>query len=154
MIEALFFFSGRMGRLAYLGWNVVALVLMAVGAFATGIFGAFSLGPGGAGSAGFVAMMVPVFVFAVWISVALMVKRLRDMGFAPWIWTVGFVVVIVVDQFLLSHYIRARFIPPFQDQTPIGGFVLTAFTILLLLWPPADDAEELPAAVDRRFNRI
>src|SRR5262245_32982319 len=144
MLEALFFFTGRMGRLAYFGWNVAAIVLVTVASLGSGIFGVFALGSG-ASPVGLIAIIAPVFVLAVWVSVALMAKRLRDMGFSPWIWIVGVFLVIVVDQFLLTHFLRARFIPPFQDQTPFGGFVLTVFTILLLLWPPADEAETPPA---------
>lgn len=151
MLEALFSFGGRLGRAAYFGWNVAAIILVAVAAFVLGFVGALALGPA-AGSSVAVVVGVGVGLVGIWMSLALTAKRFRDMGFTPWIWIVGISAVLIVDQFLLTHYIKARLFPPFQHQTPIGVFVATASFIMLLLWPPADEEEAPPSGANRRLN--
>ena len=152
MFEALFSFSGRMGRIAYIGWGFFAvLVLCLVGGGVLG-FGMAAAVHGSALSIGII-VGAGLLIVALWASLATATKRVRDMGFPPVLWIVGIFVLTLADHLLLTRYIGARFFWPFDLYTPIGGFISTVAFAMLLLWPPADEVQEPPASLERRFNR-
>src|SRR3954447_26414628 len=86
--EALFGFQGRLGRLAFLGWHLAALLLVGAITVAFLILGAalsrvLSPSSGGPAILG-VLMAVTAGGAGIWASLALTAKRVRDTGWAPW----------------------------------------------------------------------
>jgi uncharacterized membrane protein YhaH (DUF805 family) len=139
MIEALFEFRGHLGRLAYLGWTIAAIGLVAVASVAAAVlsvplmmvFAPLRL-----------LVVLPVVIFSVWCSLALMTRRIRDTGLPP-LPVIGAVVFVqLADVLVITGLTDMRFFPPFQQSTPLGGFVTVVFGIFLLLWP----SEDLPPA--------
>jgi uncharacterized membrane protein YhaH (DUF805 family) len=158
VLQAVFSFHGRMGRVAFLGWSVAVTLLIVVVAFAFIAFGAvlarsFSVGGAGALALGILIGGAAVII-AIWISFALQVKRIRDMGFIPWPWVISITAVMLADQFLFTHYTQLRFFPPLAEYTPFGGFLTAVYTIVLLLWPSADESQDIAVAprVERTPN--
>lgn len=143
MLQNLFWFGGRMGRLAFFGWSfasigVAILVLLALVLVASPV----STGPSkilaNPRDAGMVAGAGTAIVL-IWMSFALQVKRLRDMGRDPFVWIVGVWTVLVLDQFVLTSYIDARYSSyAFGMHTPLGGIVSTVYWICLVFMPSAD----------------
>lgn len=85
-------------------------------------------------------------IIGIWITLALQAKRIRDMGFNPWPWVIGVTAVMIADQFIFTHYTQLRFFPPLAEYTPFGGFLTAAYTIVLLLWPGADESQDISVA--------
>jgi uncharacterized membrane protein YhaH (DUF805 family) len=91
MLGTLFSFSGRTGRLAYFGISLIQIVVLIFG-FAVMIGlnpkGA-SVSPGGAFAGGL--MLILAILLSVWIGLAAIVRRLRDMG---WPIVIGLIAVL------------------------------------------------------------
>ena len=86
MFELLFSFRGRITRLEYLGWSVLAFAMVVATALMFLLFGAAlaAMGFGGSGPAILgVTMAATMTVVAVWSSLALGVRRIRDTGYDP-----------------------------------------------------------------------
>jgi uncharacterized membrane protein YhaH (DUF805 family) len=143
MLEKLFWFGGRMGRLAFFGWSfasvavgvVVSLVLVLLAAPVAMNSAQMLADPR---QMGYVAGIGSAVVFF-WMSLALQTKRLRDMGWDPFVWIVGAWTVMLLDQFVLSSYVAARY-PSyvFGSYTPLGGIVSIVYWLCLLFTPSAD----------------
>ena len=75
MLNGLFSFRGRLGRLGYLGVGAVQIVFLIVG------FSVLAMTPvkSGMSIVGLTAILLASFALA-WVGMAAMVKRIRDMG--------------------------------------------------------------------------
>jgi uncharacterized membrane protein YhaH (DUF805 family) len=89
--EAMFVFNGRVARLPYFGYSVLVTVLVFVLIFG----GMLGFNSGGAGPLLGGALFLAGIVGGVWSSLALMVKRLHDLGLSGGnaVWIVGLNVV-------------------------------------------------------------
>lgn len=137
MIEALFSFRGRMGRLAYAGWTFVTVGILFFFVFAALLSGAAAIPSLGRQTAPLVVLflfgLLAVVMF--WTSLALSVKRIRDTGFSPLIvlcvaWT-----LMIVGAFVPMNVIDPDSALPFARQTPIGAAVELAFVLFVMFWP-------------------
>jgi uncharacterized membrane protein YhaH (DUF805 family) len=89
--QILFGFGGRLGRLAYFGYSILAMLVLALvlgGAIAT-------IYTGGSGATVIATVLIIAAVIgAIWCGLALVVKRLHDLNLAGvhaiWIYGVGF----------------------------------------------------------------
>ncbi|HXO70063.1 MAG TPA: DUF805 domain-containing protein, partial [Bradyrhizobium sp.] len=139
--DALFKFQGRLGRLAFLGWNLAALALVAAIVVAFLILGAglslvLSPSSGGPQVLGLMTVVTGAGA-AIWTTLALTVKRVRDTGLAPWPVTIGAILLLMVDYAFLTRFTDVRFFSPFAGQTPLGGLLATGWFAFLVCWPGA-----------------
>jgi uncharacterized membrane protein YhaH (DUF805 family)/TPR repeat protein len=139
MIDALFRFHGRLGRLAFLGWNLVAMavvtgIVVAFVAIGAG-FAALGVGSGGAASRLGLVTVLAAGSAAVWMTLALVSKRLRDIGLVPWPLLIAAALLLAVDALGLTRLTDLRFFAPFAGHTPLGGLLATGATIFLACWP-------------------
>jgi uncharacterized membrane protein YhaH (DUF805 family) len=145
MLEKLFWFGGRLGRLAYFGWSfasvavavVIALVLILLAApVATNSAKVFA----NPRDIGYVAI-IGTSIVVLWMSLALQTKRLRDMGRDPFVWIVAVWTVLLLDHFVLTSYVAVRY-PSyvFSGYTPLGGILSIVYWVFLLFTPSADDS--------------
>jgi uncharacterized membrane protein YhaH (DUF805 family) len=167
VLEKLFWFGGRMGRLSFFGWScagaaisfVVALVLIILEMLMSGSSHRISANPHDQGY----LVTGGTIIVGFWISLALQTKRLRDMGRDPFVWIVGVWTVLLFDQYVLTLYTAARNSSfSFGVYTPFGGLVSAAYSIFLLFTPSAESAtthdvtvqaSASPSPVDRlKFN--
>jgi uncharacterized membrane protein YhaH (DUF805 family) len=147
VLNAIFSFHGRLGRLAFIGWTLAAiavvfgvtLLFLLLGSVLAGSFSAAGAGPHILG----IAMGLAAVIIGIWTTLALQAKRLRDMGFRPLTWILGATVVMMADQWLLTQFTVLRFFPPLQQYTPLGGFIAAAYMIMLLLWPSAEEPQAI-----------
>jgi uncharacterized membrane protein YhaH (DUF805 family) len=151
MVEALFSFRGRMGRLAYLGWTFAAAGVAFVLVLAALLGGAAAIPNLGRQNAPLLVLilfgLLGIVIF--WSSLALAVKRIRDTGFPPWL-VIGVVwFIIIIDQLGLLNMIGADLPWPLERQTPVGGVVELVYVLFLLFWPSdavyhwtSDDGDE------------
>src|SRR3982751_6319794 len=97
MIDALFGFRGRLGRLAFLGWNLAGMVLVGAIALAFLVLGA-GLAAVGTPSSGakIVGMLMALTAggAGLWMTFALLSKRVRDIGLAPLPLVIGAMVLL------------------------------------------------------------
>src|ERR1700754_2392317 len=149
--DALFKFQGRLGRLAFLGWNLAALALVAAIVVAFLILGAglslvLSPSSGGPQVLGLMTVVTGAGA-AIWTTLALTVKRVRDTGLAPWPVTIGAILLLMVDYAFLTRFTDVRFFSPFAGQTPLGGLLATGWFAFLVCWRGAAIAISLFAVV-------
>jgi uncharacterized membrane protein YhaH (DUF805 family) len=153
MINAIFSFHGRLGRLAYLGWMgaaaivvfVIAFLFLLLGGVLSGMFSPDGMGPQILG----ILMGFTAAVVGIWTTLALQAKRIRDLGFAPLPWMLGVSVLMMADQWLVTQITVVRFFWPLAQYTPLGGLVATIYMIVLVCWPSAD-APPSPAEAPRK----
>jgi uncharacterized membrane protein YhaH (DUF805 family) len=137
--NALFGFRGRSGRLAFLGWNLAALVLVGAIVVAFLILGAglsYVLSPSsGAPAVLGVMMAVTAGGAGIWAALALTVKRVRDTGLAPLPVIIGATILLTLDYYILARFTGVRFFSPFASHTPLGGLLATGWFVFLICWP-------------------
>jgi uncharacterized membrane protein YhaH (DUF805 family) len=139
---ALFDFRGRLSRRAYLGWSLVAIALTTALAVALLMLGAIlavlhvdpKAGPRVLG----IAMAVVTTLVALWTSLALAARRIRDIGQNPLAILGLYVGIVLLDGQILTRLTEVRFFWPFDAQTPVGALAGIALLLVLLLWPGAD----------------
>jgi uncharacterized membrane protein YhaH (DUF805 family) len=153
MIDALFGFRGRLGRLAFLGWNLAGMALVAaiaVGFLVVGggLSGVLSQVRGASTIIG-VLMAATAGGVGIWASIALVAKRLRDIGLAPLPIMIGVAILLAFDQFILTRLTGVRFFSPFGGQTPLGGLFATGWVVFLICWPSASEAASSDTAMRR-----
>ena len=138
MIGALFGFRGSLGRLAFLGWNLAGMAVVAAITVAFLLLGAglavVGVPLGGAKILGLL-MALTAGGAGIWIGLALFSKRVRDIGLDPLPWVVGTILLLVLDQAVLTRFTDVRFVSPFAQHTPLGGLVAAGSIIFLLCWP-------------------
>ena len=138
MIDALFGFRGSLGRLAFLGWNLAALALVGaiIVAFLVVGAGLAALGaPSGGATVLGILMALTAGGAGLWMSLALLGKRLQDIGLAPLPWVAGAIILLAVDQAVLTGFTDLRFVTPFAHHTPLGGVLAAGSIIFLVCWP-------------------
>ena len=145
MLNAIFVFNGKLGRVAFLGWMLAATLLvftitfvfLMLGGVLAGFLSAYGSGPYILGT----AMALTALVIGIWSALALQTKRIRDMGYRPLTWMLVVSIVMMIDQWALTPLTDVRFFPPFAQYTPLGGLTAAAYLILLMCWPTAMDAD-------------
>src|SRR5439155_3772722 len=156
MIDALFGFRGRLGRLAFLGWNLAGMALVGAIAVAFLVLGA-GLAAAGAPSGGATILGVLMALTAggagIWMTLALLGKRVRDMGLAPLPLMIGAIILLAVDEAVLTRVTDLRFVSPFARQTPLGGLLATGLIIFLVCWPGRSESGHLGAG-DAAMRRM
>ena len=80
-------------------------------------------------------MAVTAFGVGIWMTLALVGKRVRDTGLAPLPLMIGAVVLLAIDDVVLTRFTDLRFISPFARQTPLGGLLAAGSMIFLICWP-------------------
>ena len=104
MINALFGFRGRLGRLAFLGWNLVGMILVGAITIAFLVLGtvlaALGVPSGGATILG-VLMALTAGGAGIWMTLALLSKRVRDIGLAPLPLLIGAIALLALDDTVL-----------------------------------------------------
>jgi uncharacterized membrane protein YhaH (DUF805 family) len=76
LIQTLFGLDGRIARLPYFCWGLLASILSVVGIFA----GVYGFGPDGRGTMLGGLVLLAGVIGSIWMGLALTVKRLHDMG--------------------------------------------------------------------------
>jgi uncharacterized membrane protein YhaH (DUF805 family) len=152
MIDALFGFQGRLARLAFLGWNLAGMALVAVMAVAFLVLGAGLSGllSGLHGAPAILGAITGLScgVAGIWTTLALTTKRIRDVGLAPWPLIIGATAILMVDYYSLTRLTEVRFFAPFAKYTPLGGLFAVAWIAFLICWPSA--SEPVPDAPRNR----
>jgi uncharacterized membrane protein YhaH (DUF805 family) len=158
MLANLFSFHGRMARLEFLGWTIASLAIVfvttAILVFG-GIVGAKGLHAGkGQATAIVLILSAVVFVIAMWSSLAISAKRVRDLGLSPLV-VIGVLIVFdIVDALVLTRYTSARFFWPLAQYTMVGGMVNTAAYAAMLLWPgKSEDGGPRQSSAEERLFR-
>jgi len=148
MLEAVFGFGGRVNRLQYFA-GVLALcaalvlpMLMIVG-FVAGAHGA--VGSGLLVTSLVLLLAIPA---AIWVSLSLQARRIRDIGWNP-LYVLPPLLLIGVADRLVAQAIPALSIGPRYHQTAVGLLISLAAAGCLLFWPgKSDDSAEDAAWVD------
>src|SRR4051812_3912876 len=119
MINTLFAFRGRLGRQAFLGWNLAGMALVGAIAVAFLVLGA-SLAAIGVPSGGATILGILTALAAggagIWMTLALLSKRVRDIGLAPMPLITGAIILLAVDGAVLTGFTDLRFLSPFARQ--------------------------------------
>jgi len=156
MINALFGFRGRLGRLAFLGWNLVGMILVGAITIAFLVLGtvlaALGVPSGGATILG-VLMALTAGGAGIWMTLALLSKRVRDIGLAPLPLLIGAIALLALDDTVLTRFTDLRFFSPFARQTPLGGLLATGWFIFLICWPGRSESGG-PDAGDIAMQRL
>lgn len=156
MISALFGFDGRLGRLAFLGWYLAGMALVGAIVIAFLVLGAglAAIGaPSGVAKILGILTAVTAAGAGLWIILALLSKRVRDMGLAPLPLMIGAIIVLAVDETVLTRLTDLRFLSPFARQTPLGGLLATCSIIFLICWPGRSESGS-PGASDVTMRRM
>jgi TPR repeat protein len=153
MIDALFGFRGRLGRLAFLSWNLAGIVLVGAIALAflilgAGLSGVLSQSSGAAAVVG-VLMAATAGGVGIWATIALAAKRLRDIGLAPLPLMIAATILLAFDSFILTRLTGVRFFSPLAGYTPLGGLFTTGWMIFLICWPSASETASSDPAMRR-----
>ena len=152
MIDALFGFRGHLGRLAFLGWNLAGMALVGAITVAFLVLGA-GLAVVGVPSWGATILGLVMALTAggagIWMSLALLGKRVRDTGLAPLLLVVGTIILLAVDQAVLTRFTDLRFFSPFAQHTPLGGLLATGSIIFVVCWPGTSSLAASDAAMRR-----
>ena len=131
LVDAIFF-QGRIGRLAYFLGGVAMLPVAAIVALAVAMT---PMRP-----AALVATMVAFGIAFAWFSLSLYVRRIRDIGWDPFVVLVGAVAVNLGD------IVLARLAPGLSvdgHRTSLGVLANGALWLALLFWPGrGDDAQD------------
>ncbi len=147
MLESLFSFSGRMGRLSYFLWTLALVAIAIPFNFAVSLVVMLVVGI----TAGVQGMASPVLIAtltvvlsvpSLWAGLALATKRTRDLGIAPGLAVVGLVAVCALDLAVVGRLTPVRFVWPYHHFTPVFGMAATVFYLVLLLWPGYEPAPE------------
>ncbi|MCZ0732738.1 DUF805 domain-containing protein [Phreatobacter sp. AB_2022a] len=134
-----FQFGGRIGRLAYFG-RIMALTLVVVLAIGVAFYVALATGRGTTFDVRGLPPVVPVLVTAImipaaWASLALMVRRLRDIGLPP-LPVIGlFAAFVFFDHVALANLFRTMGWPTVGGGSLLGLAIQTAAGLALLLVP-------------------
>lgn len=156
MIDALFGFRGRLGRLAFLGWNLAGMALVGAIVVVFLVLGAglaaVGVPSGGAKILG-VLMALTAGGAGIWMTLALLGKRVRDIGLAPLPLMIGAIMLLAVDEAVLTRFTDLRFLSPFARQTPLGGLIATGSIIFLVCWPGRSESGSLSAS-DAAMRRM
>lgn len=158
---AWFRFDGEIGRRAYaLGWaaTIAALFVGGVSLFLVGYLTLLALEGAGAIPAALLPalhrMAVPLTIVLVaipylWVQTALAAKRARQAGLHPAVLIPAWWALVLLDTLVLDRLIAARFIPPFDGMTPVGGGVSLMIYAALLAWPGKGRKDAPPAGPSR-----
>ena len=150
MLDSMFSFRGRIGRLQYFlrclglggGVGAAAVLVMVVLVAARGPASlASALLPAG------LLMLIAVPVFC-WISFSLQARRIRDIGWSPVYVIPAWIAIGVIDQ-LVALSAPALGVGLLHRQTMVGILINLGLAGCLLFWPSrADDGAEPAEPVD------
>jgi uncharacterized membrane protein YhaH (DUF805 family) len=145
MLAKLFSFRGRMKRLEFLGWSVLATVLLVLALATLLIGGVFSVR---GAHLGVEAVIIVVAVWAVlivgctWISLALSAKRIRDIGGNPTIVITAVFAITLIDALVLTRFTKLPLFWLGHQHTMVGLVINMAYGAALLLWPSENSNTE------------
>ncbi len=139
MYNNFFSFNGRVGRSRFIILTFALAFSVVIGIYILKVINLFISGMIPIGITYFIAhgLIAVLFLAATWCSLSLIVRRVRDMGMPPIIVVPLIASLQIFDAFLLTKLIDVRFIPPYSDNTPLGGAVNLITTFALLFWPSA-----------------
>jgi uncharacterized membrane protein YhaH (DUF805 family) len=143
MLDSIFSFQGRIGRLHYF------LRTLCIGA-AMGVLSTLGIGLAvftrAPGMTAILALLgVGLFAAFLWASFALQARRLRDIGGAPLYIIPAWCVFTVMDV-LVAHTVPALAVGLMHSQTFLGALVNLGLQCCLLCWPSKADDLDAPAA--------
>jgi uncharacterized membrane protein YhaH (DUF805 family) len=144
MLDFLFGFNARLGRLHFFLGGLVLAVLMTLICFAIAAY-AFGHTPRGA-EPSYDLMVVPaLFVtpFFLWATFTLQAMRIRDIGWDPVTIIPAWVVIVVVDAYVAAK-IPAWSAGKGQHETIVGLLINLASTGILLFWPSGAETGSTP----------
>lgn len=151
-MPSLFSFSGRLGRVAYivgtLALTVGTAILLAVGMV---LMIALISGSGSRSSAGATALLsLPLMIVFGLLFVAsqlsLQVRRLRDIGWDPWVFIGGWIAVCFLDT-MLAYAVPAMALRH-HHGTVVGALCNVAAVGALWFWP-GSEGDESPGSPAR-----
>ena len=150
MLGAVFGFGGRLNRLQFffaslgLGLAVIVLLVPMVFVLVLHRAGGFSPGVGVALLLGVLAILV-----ALWTSLSLQARRIRDIGWNPLLVIPGDIALQVADQ-LVARAMPHLALGPHRTETLVGALVNLGLALCLLFWPgqggPAQSAPPATSA--------
>jgi uncharacterized membrane protein YhaH (DUF805 family) len=139
MLDAVFSFRGRIGRLQYVLGSLAlsaGIVLPAALIFAALKARDAASEAGALGVVGLVLIvLVPLFA---WIATSLQARRLRDIGFNP-LYAVPIILAFNVADRLAAMAVPGLSFAGLHQQTPLGLLVNLATAGALLFWPGRTD---------------
>jgi uncharacterized membrane protein YhaH (DUF805 family) len=135
----LFSFEGRIGRLSYLGWSLVSMLVTAIlgTALAFALFMSFARSMRGMKpdqilhQPSFWGVAGILLVVVAWPSLALAAKRLRDIGLPPLTWIGIFFAFYAMDHLLIAPFLNASML----TGTIVGVIFSWLSGLFLLLMP-------------------
>jgi TPR repeat protein len=87
------------------------------------------------------------------MTLALVSKRVRDIGLVPLPLIIGVTVLLAIDDIVLTRFTDLRFFSPFARQTPLGGLLATGSIVFLICWPGRPESGSL-ATRDVAMRRL
>jgi len=144
MLGAVFGFGGRVNRLQFffgsLGLGVGLMVLLVPMAMMFVLHGpdTFSAGMDLALLFGVMAVFA-----ALWVSLSLQTRRIRDIGWNPLIVIPGSIALQVVD-LLVARAVPHLAVSQHESGTVFGGLLNLSLSLCLLFWPGGDGADSSP----------
>lgn len=139
MLEFLFGFNARIGRLHYFLGTIVLAVIMTAIAFAIAGY-AFQHTPRGVRPSEADLMTWPVIVagvFFLWVTFTLQAMRIRDIGWDPVCIIPAWIAVIIVDSVVASK-VPAWSIGHDHEGTIVGSLINLGLILALTFWPSGD----------------
>jgi uncharacterized membrane protein YhaH (DUF805 family) len=144
MLDFLFGFNARLGRLHFFLAGLVLAVLMTLICFAIAAY-AFGHTPKGA-KPSYDLMIVPalcVTPFFLWATFTLQAMRVRDIGWDPVTIIPLWIVIMVVDAYVAAK-IPAWSAGRGNHQTIVGLLTNLVSTGILLFWPSSPETGSMP----------
>lgn len=140
MFDYLFSFQGRTGRLGYLMFVFVWILLGFAFIVPATLFGMIS--------PGLLFTFVIVYAAAMWVSsFAITFRRLHDMDLSGWVFVFVLVLQILVGPLL--YFLKALYIVTDVDHLALlfqgAQAFIFIFYMMLLLWPGNDDSNRFEA---------
>jgi uncharacterized membrane protein YhaH (DUF805 family) len=145
MIDFMFSFRGRIGRLRYFLSCLALTALLVVAAIVVGGMAATGVAKANLGlllPAGLLAIVVlPAFCYS---SFSMQARRIRDIGWNPLYVIPAWIGVDVIDR-LVAQAVPALSMGPKIHETLAGLLLNVAFGLVLLFWPGSGDSDSAPS---------
>ncbi len=143
MLGQLFSFSGRIGRRSFILWAMAGVAVSAGILVLLAFAGIDIITPALNGSSPAqtwqsLLTIAPLLADGVFLpGLAVIVKRLRDIGLSPWLWVVAFSLLQAVSAVYVSGFVAT-----ISDQPPPIGLIFDAIGFLVLAGMPGARSPE------------
>lgn len=163
MLQRLFSFQGRMGRLEFLGWFLILIVTTLVNLVISAVLVVRLLSTSSTDSWLVLLGDLLLFLLCFWSSLAIQSKRIRDIGWLPVLVIPALFAFGILDAMVLTRLMPGLALPRLAHQSVLGVLVSVAYLGALLLWPgrseggvPREETDAAPRApvADPRVSQV